>query len=137
MAESVCSYLLKERGIKGVSVDSAAAHADEIGNPPYFSTREKLLKEGIPLVPHRARLMTKEDGERYDYLIGMDDYNVRDMKRIVGEKNAAKVYKLLDFTSSPRAIADPWYTKNFDETYSDILVGLDGLFAHLKSRGEI
>lgn len=128
MAESVCAYLIKERGLtNSVCVDSAAAHRDELGEPPHRGTREKLQKEGIPLVPHRARLLTACDGEEYDYLIGMDDYNVRDMRRIVGEKNAHKVKRLLDFTSVPRPIADPWYTGNFDQTFDEILEGCNAL----------
>lgn len=97
MAESVFTYLIREKGMEGeVCCASAAAHTDEIGNAPHYGTREKLRKEGIPLVPHRARLMTKADGEEFDFLIGMDEYNVRDMKRIVGEKHAHKVHLLLE-----------------------------------------
>lgn len=134
MAESVLSKMIAERGLtEYVSVDSAAAHTDELGNPPHYGTREKLRKEGIPLVPHRARLMNRADGENYDFLIGMDDYNVRDMKRIVGERYADKVKKLLDFTPHSRAIADPWYTGNFDETYRDVKEGCEALLAYLEN----
>lgn len=128
MAESVFMDRVKKRGLSGrIRADSAAAHTDEIGNPPHWGTVEKLKREGIPLIPHRARLMTKADGERYDLLIGMDVYNCRDMKRIVGESNAWKVRMLLDGTPSPRAIADPWYTGDFEATFSDISEGVDAL----------
>ncbi|MDE6411655.1 MAG: low molecular weight phosphotyrosine protein phosphatase [Clostridia bacterium] len=134
MAESVCAYEIEKRGIKNVAVDSAAAHTDEIGNPPHRGTVEKLRREGIPLVAHRARLLVKSDGEKYDYFIGMDEYNVRDMKRILG--NIQKpVCKLLDFTSSPRAIADPWYTGNFDETFEDVTMGVNALLDELENKG--
>ncbi len=134
MAESVCVHLLRQKKIDGVSVSSAAAHRDELGSPPHYGTQAKLKREGIPLVPHRARLMTRQDGEEYDLLIGMDEYNVRDMKRIVGDEHGKKVKKLLDFSSCPRAIADPWYTGDFDAAYSDILEGLGGLFEYLKKQ---
>ena len=134
MAESVCAYEIKKRGLKNVEVDSAAAHADEIGNPPYYSTREKLRRENIPLVEHRARLLQASDLDRYDYFIGMDEYNVRDMKRILGNTQKP-VCKLLDFTSSPRAIADPWYTKNFDITFEDIVCGVNALLDFLEREG--
>lgn len=138
MAESVCAFLIGRRGLaNAVSVSSAAAHTDEIGNPPHCGTREKLAREGIPLVPHRARLMTADDGDKFDYLIGMDEANVRDMRRIVGKRNAGKVYMLLDFTPSPRPIADPWYTGNFDETFSDVMEGCNAFLDRLQSRGEI
>lgn len=124
MAESVMTYLISKRRLEDkITVASAAAHTDEIGNSPHIGTRRKLADEGIPLVPHRARLMTREDGDYFDLLIGMDAYNVRDMRRIVGEKNASKVSMLLDGTMHPRPIADPWYTGNFDETYRDVTEG--------------
>lgn len=136
MAESVMTDLLVRHGGKGsVLVSSAAAHTDEIGNPPHRGTAECLRARGIPLVPHRARLMTARDGDSFDLLIGMDVWNVRDMKRIVGEKNADKVKMLLDFSDRPRPIADPWYTGNFDESFRDILEGCEGLYAYLKAQG--
>lgn len=133
MAESVCAYEVKKRGL-AVEVASAAAHTDEIGNPPHYGTREKLRSENIPLIPHRARLLTKRDGNDYDFILGMDDYNVRDIFRIVGECKA-QVCRLLDFSDRPRAIADPWYTGNFDETFSDITEGIDSLIKYLRKNG--
>lgn len=141
MAESVFTHLVRERGMEQEIVcASAAAHTDEIGNPPHYGTREKLRKEHIPLVPHRARLMTREDGKLYDLLIGMDEYNVRDIKRIVGTENARKVHLLLEYAGSGRAIADPWYTGDFDETFSDVLEGcralLDAICTHTIRKSE-
>ena len=134
MAESVFTMMIEKNGLKEkVRCSSAAAHTDEIGNPPHRGTREKLAREGVPLVPHRARLVTRADGENFDLLLGMDEANVRDTVRIVGEKNSSKVKMLLDFTSHPRAIADPWYTGNFDETYSDIVEGCEALLAAIKA----
>ena len=134
MAESVCAYEIAKRGIQNVAVDSAAAHTDEIGNPPHRGTQEKLRRENIPLIPHRARLLRASDLGVYDYFIGMDEYNVRDMKRILG--NSSKpVCKLLDFTSSPRAIADPWYTGNFDITFRDVVEGVNALLDYLEAQG--
>ena len=133
MAESVCAHLIEKRNLTlKVAVASAAAHTDEIGNPPHFGTREKLRAVGVPLVPHRARLMTRADGEDFDLLIGMDAHNVRDMKLIVGEKNSSKVKMLLDFTAHPRAIADPWYTGDFDQTYEDLVEGCTALLDSLE-----
>ena len=135
MAESVFTYLVRKKGMDGkISCASAVAHTDEIGNAPHYGTREKLRKEGIPLVPHRARLMTKKDGDDFDLLIGMDEYNVRDMKRIVGERNAHKVHLLLEYAGSPRPIADPWYTGDFDETFEDVMEGCTALLDALQHK---
>lgn len=135
MAESVFANLVKEAGVsEHFSISSAAAHSDEIGNPPHRGTQRILSEKGVPLVPHRARLMTDEDGTNYDYLIGMDEYNVRDMRRIVKVEHLDKVSKLLDFTARPRAIADPWYTGDFEYTYRDVSEGCNALLAFLREK---
>ena len=134
MAESILVHLIEQNKIVGIETDSAATHTDELGNPPHRGTRAKLGAVGIPLVPHRARLMSAADGENFDLLIGMDGENVRDMRRIVGRKNEGKVKMLLDFTPHPRAVADPWYTGDFEATYSDILKGCKALLRSLGYR---
>ena len=120
----------------GITVSSAATHTDELGNPPHYGTREKLAREHIPLVPHRARLLTREDGEKYDFILGMDEANVRNMRRILGD-HSAKTGLLLDFSDRPRAIADPWYTGNFDVTFSDIAEGCTAFLGYLIKEGLI
>ena len=135
MAESVFTDMLAKNGVKGISVSSAATHTDEIGNPPHYGTREKLRKENVPLVPHRARLMTRADGDAYDFIIGMDEENLRHMRRILGETFYQKISLLLDYTDRPRAIADPWYTGDFDETYADVVEGCQGLLRYLRENG--
>ena len=83
MAQSLLTHLVRERGKSAAfHIDSAATSREEIGNPPHYGTVNKLRQEGIPLVPHRARQMTKQDYRDFDYLIGMDDANVRNMERI-------------------------------------------------------
>ena len=92
MAESVFTDLINRRGLsKKFAISSAATHTDELGNPPHYGTREKLRRENIPLVPHRARLLTRADGEMYDYIIGMDEENLRHMKRILGTAYEGKI----------------------------------------------
>ena len=78
--------------------------------------------------------MTKSDYDRYDYLIGMDDWNIRNMSRITGGDQEGKMYKLLEFVGKSRDIADPWYTGNFDDTYNDIMEGLEGLWRVLSAK---
>ena len=137
MAESYFAWLVGQRGLSDrFSISSAATHSDALGNPPHRGTREKLTREGISLIPHRARLLTREDGERYDYILGMDEENARHMRRILGECSA-RVALLLDFTERPRAIADPWFTGNFDETFSDIREGCSAFLAYLEREGRL
>lgn len=125
MAESVFTHMVKERKIENqFEIFSAGTSREEIGNPVHYGTVNKLKELSIPVVPHTAVQMTKEDLEYYDYIIAMDDNNIRNIERIIGGKNE-KVKKLLSFTSSIADIADPWYTGDFDKTYEDIKKGLN------------
>ena len=132
MAESVFTHLVKQRGLeKQFEINSAATSREEIGNPPHHGTVAKLRQVGIPVVPHRAVQMTKADYKYYDYLIGMDTYNIRNMNRIVGGDPQDKIYKLPSFAGKSKDIADPWYTGNFDETYNDVVEGCEALLDFL------
>ena len=84
------------------------------------------------MLEHRAVQMTRKDYDNYDYLIGMDSANIRNIKRIAGGDPEGKVYKLLEFAGSDRDIADPWYTGNFDETYRDVVEGCEALLKKLQ-----
>ena len=138
MAESVFTYLVTQRGLSDCfEIDSAATSREEIGNPPHYGTVTKLRQVGIPVVPHRARQMTKDDYEYYDYLIGMDSANIRNMNRIAGGDPEGKIYKLPSFAGFSKDIADPWYTGNFDETYNDVLEGCNAFLDYLQNNGEL
>ena len=133
MAESVFTYLVKQRGLEDCfEIDSAATSREEIGNSPHYGTIGKLREVGIPVIPHRARQMTKADYEYYDYLIGMDSANIRNINRIVGGDSEEKIYKLPSFAGVSKDIADPWYTGNFDETYEDVLEGCEAFLKYLE-----
>ena len=136
MAESVFTHMVQTRHIDHLfEIDSAATSREEIGNPPHYGTVNKLRQEGIPVVPHRAVQMTKADYDYYDYLIGMDTANIRNMNRIADGDPEGKIYKLLTFAGSGRDVADPWYTGDFDATYRDVMEGLEAFLTFLKDQG--
>ena len=133
MAQSVLQHMVNERHIQdNFYIESAATSREEIGNGPHYGTVSKLRQVGIPVIPHRAVQMTKTDYDEYDYLIGMDTANIRNMNRIADGDKYGKIYKLLSFAGSGRDIADPWYTGNFDETYNDVMEGCNALLRHIK-----
>ncbi len=143
-------------------ISSAATSTEEIGNDIHYGTKNKLDKMNIPYKHHEAKQIKKEDYEqyitkifndkfslqlsteqgklkkleedyeKYDFIIGMEDDNLVAIRRIVGEDKNKKIYKLLDFSSNVRDIADPWYTGNFDKTYDDILEGCTLLLEYIK-----
>lgn len=132
MAEYVFKDMLKKSGEEGnFYVDSAATSAEEIGNSVHYGTRNKLKQMNIECGNHKARRITKQDYEKFDYIIAMEERNIIDIERIVGKDIKGKIYKLLDFSDYPRDIADPWYTGNFDKTYDDIVQGLNGFMKYL------
>ena len=138
MAESVLTHLASTRGLSdSFYINSAATSREEIGNGPHYGTVRKLNQVGIPVIPHRAVQMTRQDYLDYDYLIGMDKANIRNMNAIAGGDPKGKIYKLLSFAGEGRDVADPWYTGDFEATYSDVLTGCEGFLESLTERGEI
>lgn len=131
MAEFVMKDLVKKENIEAY-IASAATSREEIGNDIHYGTKRKLREEGIPTEERRAIQMTKSDYEKYDYIIGMDDWNIRNIMRIIGNDTDNKVYKLLSFDGDTGDVKDPWYTGNFDETYTDVLRGCNGLIKKIK-----
>ena len=128
MAEFLFKDIIKKRNLTDhFEVASAATSREELGNPVHPGTRRKLASVGISTAGKYARQMTKADYDNYDYLIGMDSMNIRNMMRILGEDPDGKVYRMLDFGKNPRDIADPWYTGDFEQTYRDILEGCEAL----------
>ena len=134
MCQSVFQDMVNKKGLADkFYIDSAATSREEIGNGPHYGTVSKLREVGIPVIPHRARQMTRADYENFDYLIGMDSYNISNMTRIAGGDPDRKIFQLLSFAGSTRSIADPWYTGNFDVTYDDIIEGLNGFMKYLEA----
>lgn len=118
-------------------IDSRATSTEEIGNPPHRGTVRKLKEVGIPVLPHRATQITWSDYKNFDYIIGMDTWNMRNLNRMLKGDPEGKLYKFLTFAGSDRDIADPWYTGNFDETYEDVVEGCNGFLEYLRETGEI
>lgn len=135
MAEFVLKDMVeKSNQTADFSIASAATSTEEIGNPVHHGTRNILRKHGISTAGKYARQMTKQDYKEYDYLIGMDQWNIRNMLRITGGDPDKKIRRLLDFTDRPRDIADPWYTGDFDTTYTDVLEGCRALLSEIESQ---
>lgn len=138
MAQSILQHLVNNRGLSDCFyIDSAATSREEIGNSPHYGTVHKLQQVGIPVIPHRAVQMTRQDYLDYDYLIGMDTANIHNMNAIAGGDPQGKIYKLLSFAGEGRDVADPWYTGDFDVTYRDVMAGCEGFLDFLSERGEI
>ena len=132
MAEFVMKDLVQRANRQSqFYIASAATSTEEIGNPVHRGTREKLKSVGISTAGKTAVQMKRSDYAKYDYLIGMDSWNIRNMLMISGGDPEGKVHKLLEFAGSDRDVDDPWYTGDFESTYRDVLAGCQGLLKQL------
>ncbi|MBO6240752.1 MAG: low molecular weight phosphotyrosine protein phosphatase [Butyrivibrio sp.] len=143
IGEFIMKDIVAKQGLSDkFHIESSATHTDEIwngvGSPVYPPARAKLREHGIGTEENelgvsgkRARLTTRADYDKFDFIIGMDSANIRDLNRIFGGDPDKKIYKMLDFTDRNGDVADPWYTGNFDATWRDCSDGCHGLFRHI------
>lgn len=128
MAEFIMKYLVKEKGLENeFYIESAATSTEEIGNGVHYGTRHVLDKYKVDYSKKRAVQITRADYGKYDYIVGMDRYNMRNMERIFGGDPDNKLSLLLDHTGDFRDVADPWYTGDFSQTEDDVLRGCKAL----------
>ena len=130
MAEFILKKMVKELGKeKDFLIASCATSTEEIwngvGNPVYPPAQRELKKHGISCGNKRAVQLTKSDYNKYDYLICMDENNRRNALRILGSDPGSKISKLMDFTTRPGNVADPWYSGDFETAYNDIYEGCE------------
>lgn len=124
--------LVEKAGLtKDFEIASAATSTEEIGNPVYPPARRKLAEHGIGCAGKTARQLRADDYDAYDYLVGMDSANLRNMRRICGGDPDRKISLLMDYTVRPGDVADPWYTGEFEVTWRDVLEGCKGLLAEI------
>ena len=131
MAEYIMKYLCKDEEIY---ISSCATSTEEIGNDLYYKTKEILDVHHIPYGKHRARQITKQDYNSYDYIIVMDDYNLYNIRKFIIDDYAHKVYKLNNFVGSEKDVDDPWYTRNFETCYQEIYNGCLKLKEHITNK---
>ncbi|MGN0379163.1 MAG: low molecular weight protein-tyrosine-phosphatase [Butyrivibrio sp.] len=140
IAEFVMKSLVRHNNLSdNFFIASAATSTEEIyngiGNPVYPPARAVLKRHGLDCGGKRAVQLVKADYDKYDYLIGMDSYNIKNMLRIVGGDPEGKVYKLMSFAGSDRDVADPWYSGDFDKAYEDIEEGCKAFLDYLTDNG--
>ena len=138
MAEFIFKDMVRKRGLSHrFEIASRATSTEEIGNPVYPPARRELAKRGLGCEGKYAVQMRRSDYDKYDYLIGMDSANIRNMHRIAGGDPEGKIYKLLSFTSRGGDVADPWYTDRFEISYRDITEGCTAFLDYLECEGKL
>ena len=142
MAEFILKDMVAHRGIADrFKIASAATSTEEIwngvGNPVYPPARAELAKHGISCEGKRAVQLKASDYDEYDYLIGMDSMNIKNMERMTGHARGEKIHKLLEYAGSSADCKDPWYTNRFEETYRDIVTGCTAFLEYLEQQGKL
>ena len=134
MAEFIMKKIVLDHGLSDeFYIASSATSTEELGNSVYPPAKSELAKHGIGCAGKTAVQLRKSDYDKYDYFIGMDTANIRNMNRIFGSDKDEKIYKLLTFAGRSEDVSDPWYSRDFDTAYSDIEEGCKGLFSHLQN----
>lgn len=134
MAEALFRDLIEKENLSvDVSVDSAATSSWHIGSPPHKGTLAILKKYNVSSAGMSGRQMTKEDFNKFDYIIGMDENNVRNIYEITGKPNHPKILRLLDLTEHAKDVPDPYYTGDFQETYDLITKGCQKLLEKIRN----
>ena len=132
MAELVFKKLVKEQGLElSFNIDSFGTSDEEEGNPIYLPAQKTLKSHGVEGT-HISKQLTLRDIVNFDYILVMDSSNLFDVLRLTGGKFGDKIFKLCSFTDSPRDVADPWYTRDFERAFSDILDGCQAFLEYIK-----
>ncbi len=132
MAEFVMKELVRQAGREQeILVESKACRTDELGSDTHPGTKAALKAHSIPFTRRQARQIQRADYEEFDYIVAMDEENMRDLRRLTGGDTRHKCKLLLSFAGENREVADPWYTGNFEVTYQDVMKGCQALLASL------
>lgn len=135
MAEFVMKDLVRKEGLEDeFYIESAATSTEEIGNEVYYPAKLKLAEHGISCKGKTARQMRRGDYDRFDLLIGMDAWNIRNMTSICGGDPERKIHMLMDFTERKGDVEDPWYTRDFEATWRDVSEGCQCLLEWVRNR---
>ena len=135
MAEFIMKDLVRRKGLESrFEIASAATSTEEIGEPVYGPAARCLMANGIPFEHRAARQIRKGDGVYWDFIIGMDSANMRNIRHMLGSDADGKIHKMMEFAGSDADVADPWYTGDFDTTFDDLMAACRGLLSYLGVR---
>ena len=135
MAEFILKYLVEKAGIAdNFEIASAATSTEEIGNDIYPPAKRILFQKGIKFESRQALQITRKDYDYYDFIIAMDENNLRNLKRMLGEDTKNKISLMMSYAGKHRDVADPWYTSDFETTYRDLIEGCEGFLRWLKEQ---
>lgn len=132
MAEYIMKDMLKKRGLESrFMISSAGTSSEEMYNPVYPPARKRLSQAHIDCAGHRARQLKRSEYGDWDMIIGMDEWNMKNMLRLFGSDPEGKIFRLMSFAGHDRDVSDPWYSGDFETAFNDIYEGCEGLIRYL------
>ena len=134
MAEFIMKDMAAKRGLKDFYIESCATSTEELGCDMYPPAKRCLTSHGIPFEHRSARQMTRGDYDRFDMIIAMDSWNIRNMRHFVGNDPEGKVSLMMSHCGKDDDVTDPWYSGDFETTYNDITEACTALLDSLEGR---
>lgn len=140
LSQGVFENVLRREGLEGeVEVDSAGTGAWHLGHPPDERGQRGASKRGIDISAQRARRLTLEDCERFDYILFMDEENRRFVEPLCrGARSRAEVRPFLDYAPehSEREVPDPFYGghEGFELVLDLVEAASEGLLDDIRER---
>lgn len=133
MAEALFRDLVEKENVSDkITVDSAATSSWHIGDPPHRGTLSILNKYNVSSEGLIGRQLSKQDFDKFEYIIAMDENNVKNIYEITGQPNHPKIFRLLDLTNHKKDVPDPYYTGDFQETYDLVTEGCQSLLEKIR-----
>lgn len=133
MAEAIMKDLAEKEGLEDkIFVDSAGTGSWHAGEPPHKGTLNILKEYKIKTEGLVARPFSREDFDKFDYIIGMDQSNIQNIYKMTGQRDHPKIIRLLDLTHLKKDVPDPYYTGDFRETYELVSEGCRMLMEKIK-----
>ncbi|WP_099157617.1 low molecular weight protein-tyrosine-phosphatase [Virgibacillus ndiopensis] len=140
MAEAILRDLVKKRDLtEKISVDSAGIGHWHAGEQPHEGTRKMLDRKQISYEGLLARQIHKNDWDDFNYIIAMDDQNIKDLKKVNEVENGPVIAKLMDYVEKPLEgnVPDPYFTGDFDYTYELVSEGCKELLKFIRQNDNI
>lgn len=138
MAEAVLRHMIQEENLEGkVVVDSAGTSDWHIGKRPHEGTLAKLEELNISSKGMAGRQLAVEDLEKFDYIVGMDESNIQNIRKMLDEPKHPKIFRFLDLTAHRKDVPDPYFTGDFDETYDLVQEGCHALLNKIKEEHQL
>jgi len=121
-----------------IEVDSAGTHAYHVGEPPDPRAQAAAARRGVDLASLRARKVTAEDFEVFDYVLAMDHDNHQRLEMICPVGHEGKLHLFLDFAAEQQEdeVPDPYYggASGFEKVLDLIEDASAGLLQDIRSR---